>query len=216
MMKMRFTSSFFALAVLLVLLAGCKTGGSNPNGQSSNEDLADLPRSAYNFGKVSFSMADIPGLDPMHRDSVSWGHLLPQTEDNGPIGYYFVNDDRTLSAPQIRMEYINKSLPEMGSPDQIFSWLKSVFINPMQGGELKSEGEKVKTMDGQEVEILEIIRPAFQESDSIARSLKLMAWAYIDHDDRYVALNLTAIDESDYNKGFPMFKDLIRSYKDEK
>lgn len=213
MRSIRYTSFFF---LLLLVLAGCKTGGNGPEDPAGNEDLKDLPRSQYNVGGVSFSFGDVPDLDKVHRDSVGWGHLLPQTEENGPIVYYFVNDKRILSAPHIRVEYIDKKIPRMGTVGEIHDWLKEVFVNPVQGGQIGMEGEMVKTMDGQEVEILQIVRPAFQENDTISRSQKIMTWAYIDHDDRFVAVNLTTIDDTDQAKGMPLFRKLVRSYKDEK
>lgn len=214
MNPMRSISYLSSLVLILFVLAGCKTG-SGSDGQNGNEDLKDLPRSSFNVGGVSFSFGDIPDLAQVHRDSVGWGHLLPQTEQNGPIVYYFVNDIRTLSAPHIRVEYIDKNIPRMGTVPEIHDWLKEVFVNPVQGGQVGSQGGVVKTMDGQEVEILQIIRPAFQENDTIARGNKIMTWAYIDHDDRFVAVNLTTIDDSDQEKGYPMFEQLVRSYRDE-
>lgn len=201
--------------LLLLFLGSCKTGGNTSDGEMGNEELKNLPRSSYNVGGVSFSFADIPDLDVVHRDSVAWGHLIPQTEENGPIVYYFVNDKRILSAPHIRVEYIDRKIPRMGTVADIHGWLQEVFVNPTQGGRVISNGEKVKTMDGQEVEIFQIERPAFMESDTVARSYKVMSWAYIDHDDRFVAVNLTTVDSTDQAKGYPLFENLVRSYRKE-
>lgn len=197
----------FLLIAVSILFAACKT--------SSSSDLAILPRSSYDIQGVSFSLADLPELTKVNRDSVGWAQLLPQTDENAPIVYYFLNDQRTLTAPHIRLEYIDKKLPGMGEVNEIHDWLKSVFVNETQKGELISEGRVLSTMDGQDVSLLEIVRPANTPNDSISLGLKMMAWAYIDHNDRYIACNFSATMEEDYKPGLVAFEKLVRSYKDE-
>jgi len=206
-------SFFSALTLILIttLSLGCNKG---PKDESSS-DLAALSRTSYNMGGVSFSLANLPDLDIVNRDSVSWSHLLPQTEENAPIVYYFATTDRTLSAPHIRLEYIDKKIENMESTDNIFGWLKSAFLNEMQNGKILNEGESIETMDGQQVEILEIHRPGTQVNDSIMRGDKLMAWGYFDQQERFVGINFSATRQDDYDQGIPLFKDLIRSYKAE-
>ncbi len=204
------------LLFFVVMLAAC-TSSQQGEGQDveHNEDLKGLSRSNYDIGKVSFSVAELPGLTQVHRDSVPWTTYLPQTEENAPITYFFMDMKRTLSAPHIRLEYIDKKLDMMGTKESIFGWLKSLYINPEQQGQILEEGSSLTTMDGQEVEILAIKRPIVQVNDSLKRGLKMMAWAYLDHNDRFVAMNFSATDEGEYNEGLPQFKDLVRSYKDE-
>ena len=208
------TLHILAALLLVVGLASCK-GGKQSSESGLNEELAGLPRTAYSTGGVSFSLADIKDMEMVHRDSVGWGHLIPQTEENGPIVYYFTTTLRTLAAPHVRIEYIDKKIDQMGSVESINNWLKSVFINPMQNGTVTNENETLTTMDGQEVGLLEIHRPGGMVNDSVQRGDKFMAWSYVDHEDRFVAFNFTASEQSDYDQGMPLFRDLVRSYKDE-
>ena len=205
------------LLAFAVLFSACNTSksGDSNGGSSYNEDLKNLSRAKFDMGNVSFSVADIPGLTKVNRDSVGWATYLPQTAENAPIVYYFMDMKRTLSAPHVRLEYIDKQLDLMGSTESIFNWLKGLYINPEQQGQIIEEGEKVRTMDGQEVEILAIKRPEVAVNDTLMRGLKLMAWAYVDHNDRYVAMNFSATDQADFEEGMPQFKDLVRSYHDE-
>ena len=203
--------------VLLLSAVACTSSqdGTNGGDVSHNEDLKNLPRTPFDIGKVSFSLAEFPTLTQVHRDSVAWTSYLPQTEENAPITYYFMDMKRTLSAPHIRIEYIDKKLDLMGSTESIFGWLKGLYINPQQNGKVLEEGSTLTTMDGQEVELLAIERPNVTVNDSLSRGLKIMAWAYVDHGDRFVALNFSTTDRNEYEEGLPFFKDLVRSYQDE-
>ena len=206
------------IAIVLLLFAAltnCKGGKQSGSGSGINEELAKLPRTSYSTGGVTFSLADITDLEQVNRDSVQWGHLIPQTEENGPIVYYFSTTIRTLAAPHVRIEYIDKKIDQMGSVESIHSWLKSLFLNEMQNGKVLNENEILTTLDGQEVKVLEIHRPGGIVNDSVQRGDKFMAWSYVDHSDRYVAFNFSATEQDEYDQGMPLFKDLVRSYKDE-
>lgn len=198
-----------ALFLITIFAIGCKGGIKD----SSNSDIASLPRTSYSMGGVAFSLANFVDLDVVNRDSVSWSHLLPQTEENAPIVYYFATTDRSLSAPHIRLEYIDKKIENMESTANIFGWLRTAFLNEYQNGVILNEGEHIETMDGEQVEILEIHRPGNVVNDSITRGDKLMAWGYFDQQERFVGINFSATQQDDYDKGLPLFKDLIRSYK---
>jgi hypothetical protein len=205
------------ISLLLVCLAwfGCGPGDGIDSAQKERiEELSQLPRSSFNKGGVSFSIADLPELKQVHPDSVGWASYMPQTEDNGTIAYYFVKGyDVQLASPQVRIEYINKALPDCGSVEELFNWLKGVFVNEDRQASVLNEGQTIATTDGQIVELLEIRQPDVMVNDSIARSSKSMAYAYIDQGERFVALNFTATKDAEYDEGLPLFKDMILSYK---
>lgn len=200
-----------AVLLLLAMISGCKGGKQTGN----NDELAGLPRTSFSTGGVTFSLANVKDLELMNRDSVDWGHLIPQTEENGPIVYYFTTTIHTLASPHIRIEYIDKKIENMGTVESINGWLKSLFMNDYQQGKILNENETLTTLDGQDVKLLEIHRPSGYVNDSVQRGDKYMAWSYVDHNDRFVAFNFSTTEESDYNDGMPLFKDLVRSYKDE-
>ncbi len=205
------TLSILSVLVLFSLFTSCK-GGKQTGG---NEELAGLPRTSFNTGGVSFSLANIKDMDQVHRDSVDWGYLIPQTEENGPIVYYFTTTLQTLAAPHVRIEYIDKKIDNMGTVESIHGWLKELFMNDVQKGKILSEDQTLTTMDGQEVKLLEIHRPAGFVNDSVQRGDKFMAWSYVDQNDRFVAFNFSTTEQENYDQGMPLFKDLVRSYKEE-
>ncbi|MEM7036433.1 MAG: hypothetical protein AAF570_05580 [Bacteroidota bacterium] len=184
--------------------------------QNSNQDLVGLARTSYNRGGVSFSLANIDGFKMSHPDSVPWANYMPDTDGNGQIHYFFrIGHKVELSSPQVRVEYIAKDMPSCGSLDELQGWLKQSFVNDERKCQVISTGGTVKTMDGQDIEIFEIHCPQYHVNDSLTRSEKTMAWAYVDHDTRYVGFSYSAVNPSDYDEALPLFKDLVRSYKDE-
>ncbi|MEM1000155.1 MAG: hypothetical protein AAGN35_24080 [Bacteroidota bacterium] len=206
--------------LLLTLGLGWLGCGSSDGIDSSQkeriEELGQLPRTTFNQGGVSFSIAELPELKMVHPDSVGWASYMAQTEDNGTIGYYFIKGyDLQLASPQIRIEYINKALPDCGSVEELFNWLKGVFVNDERQATVLNEGQTIATTDGQIVELLELRQPQLSLNDSLARSSKTMAYAYIDQGERFVALNFTATEDDAYDEGLPLFKDMILSYRKE-
>lgn len=206
---------FFGFWFLVLAIAAC-SGSGNSAEVDNHEDLKDLPRTSYNKGGVSFSLANVAGIYPVHRDSVGWATYMVETDGNGQVIYYFMDEEKVeMSAAQIRVEYIAKSLPNCSTEDSLFNWLKQIFLAPDRQGQVISDGSTVRTMDGQDIELLEIHTPETQIGDSLVRSSKTMAWAYVDHDTRFVAFNFSANDQDKYDRGMKHFRDLVRSYKDE-
>jgi hypothetical protein len=196
--------SLFALSVLV--LAACKTA-------INNDDIINLPREDYDKGGVRFSLAKIDGFKRVLPDSVGWASYMPQTEENGQIAYLFLTGHEIeLASPQVRVEYIAKSLPNCGTEQQLMDWVKTMFVNPERNGTVIG-GDPLKTLDDQDVQVLEIVTPAQAINDSTLRSGKRMAWAYVDGGERYIAFNFTSTDSAEYVRGIPMFRQLVRSTK---
>ena len=212
--RIAYLTPVLLLFSLVLLLSACKPK-QGTTGKTETTDFSQYSSSKFDFGQVSFSLADFPELTKVHRDSVAWTSYVAQTREYGPIVYYFTEEVGGLSSPHIQVHYIAKSMEGMETIDNVHAWLKETFVNPQAHGELIMEDEFVQTQDGREVELIGIRRNEFAQNDSITMGLKLMAWGYIDHGDRFVALNFTATDTSDYNQGFPQFTDLIRSYRQE-
>ena len=214
---MRTTASILSMIFLLLIATGCGPDDGIDSAQKARHgELSKLPRAHYNRGGVKFSVAALPDLKAVQYDSVGWASYMPQTEENGQVIYYFFRGyDMKLGSPQIRIEYIAKSLPNCGTVEELFTWVKSVFVNEERNAKIITEGTTLAAMDGQITELLEIRQPETMTSDSVMRGTKSMAYAYIDQGERFVALNFTAVEDEDYAAGLPIFKDLILSYRKE-
>lgn len=198
---------------LVVTFAACDGGGLSAEEKARVQSLEGLPRVDYAKGGVAFSLGQVEGLRPTHRDSVPWASYLAENDSNGQVAYYFFPGYAVeLGSPQIRIEYMHKGLKGCGSVDSLFSWLKGLFIEP-RAGKVRSEAP-IGTLDGQEIMVLEIETPPYISPDSTQYAPKWMAWAYADHGDRFVGFSFTATDADGYKQGIEPFKDLVRSYRD--
>lgn len=208
---------YTAALFIAVQMVSCKpAGGIDADERARVEALQGLPRTNYARGGVDFSLAEIEGMRATHRDSVPWASYMQETDGNGQLGYYFFPGyARDLASPQVRVEYMAKSLPGCSTVDSLFTWLKSLYVGNERNGNVVGE-TPVGTLDGQEIRILEIEIPEYAMNDSTRYSEKHMAWGYADNGERFVGFSYSAVGKDDYKQGFPMFKDLIRSYKDDK
>lgn len=196
------------IAVSALSLPGCKS-------KVSNEDIINLPRQSYNRGGVSFSLAKVDEFKELAPDSVGWSGYMQPTEENGQLTYLFLKGhDIQLGSPHVRVEYIAKSLPNCNTVEELQTWLKGIFLTPERQGRLV-ESPSLTTLDGQEVEVLEIYTPNVNVSDSVSRAEKRMAWAYVEDGDRWVAFNFSSIDSSEYFRGLDLFRKVVRSFKNE-
>lgn len=217
LISMRNLFVYFASIFFLIYFAACQpSGGISADESERVAVLANLPRMEYNHGGVAFSLAEIEGLKQVNKDSVPWASYMQESEDNGQMGYYFFPGfSRDLSSPQIRVEYMAKSLKGCSTEDSLFGWLKGLYLGPERKGVLASEAP-VGTLDGDPVTILEITIPKYVVNDSSEYSPKWMAWAYAENGDRFVGFSYTTVSADDYKQGLPLFKDLVRSYKHNK
>lgn len=211
----------YILALAALVFQACKTPaqkeGKIPDRSVDAATLARLPRSTFDRGGVKFSLANLDGLFRVPKDSVGWSVQLPESNDNGQIVYYFLQGETIeMGSPHVRIEYISRALPGCSTSDSLFNWLENMYINPERQGKLMYNGDNVETLDNQTVRVLEIFIPQYTRvEDSSLLSGKYMAWAYVEHQDRFVAMNLTTTEKAKYSASLPMFKDLIRSYRKE-
>jgi hypothetical protein len=211
---MRILGYTTALLILVLNLAACNTGGISSDEQARVDSLATLARKDYARGGVAFSLGQIDGLKPVNKDSVPWAMYMVETDSNGQLGYYFYPGyPIELAAPQIRLEYMHRGLRGCSEADSLFKWLKGIYLSPERQGKVLAE-DKVGTLDGQAVTVLEIETPSFKVDDSTSHSGKSMAWAYLEHGDRLVGFSYSAVTRDDYRQGIAQFKNLVRSYKD--
>lgn len=198
---------------LLIAASALQLPGCTP--KVSNADIEGLPRQSYNRGGVSFSLAKVDEFKELAPDSVGWSGFMQQTEENGQLTYLFLKGhDIQLGSPHVRVEYIAKSLPNCNTVEEMQTWLKGIFVTPERQGKLV-ESPSLTTLDGQEVEVLEIYTPSVSVSDTVARAEKRMAWAYVEDGDRWVAFNFSAIDSAEYFRGLDLFRKVVRSFKNE-
>lgn len=201
-----------ALLLIVVLIAACN-GGVGADEKAKVAAIAELPRMDYSRGGVNFSLAQFEGLRQVHKDSVAWAQYMVETEENGQLGYYFYPGfAHDLSSPQIRVEYMSKSLPGCSTVDSLFTWLKSLYVGNERNGSVVGE-EQVATVGGDPIKVLEIAIPTYVVDDTTQYSEKHMAWAYADQGSRFVGFSYSATTKDDYKQGVDLFKDLVRSYK---
>jgi len=195
-------------AFVALIFSGCQS-------QVDNSDIASLPRISLSEAGTSFSLADIDGLKFVNADSVPWAGYMQETPENGQIAYFFVKGhDIQLASPHVRLEYISKSLPNCESEEALIEWIKSYFVTPERKGKVIGEGE-IQTLDAKTVKITEIAVPNQQVDDSLTRSRKYMAWAYVEDGNQFVGFNFTSVDSASYGQEFGKFQQLVRSFKAE-
>lgn len=207
---------FWVIALfVLTMVAACKPAAPEVSAEDAARlaEIEKLPRVGYNKAGVSITLAEFEGLKPMSRDSVPWASIMQESEDNGQIIYFFYPGyEISLGSPQIRIEYMSRSLKGCSHPDSVLNWLKGLYINPDQNGSIIGENQ-VQTLDGKAVTLLEILRPETRYEDSLLYVEKRMAWAYAELPNHLIGFSYTALGADDYNQNFPLFKDIIRSYK---
>ena len=176
-------------------------------------EIEKLPRVGYNKSGVSLTLAELEGLKPMSRDSVPWSSMMLESPDNGQLIYFFYPGYAIeLGSPQIRVEFMSRSLKGCSSPDSVLIWLKGLFVNPDQNGKIIGENP-IHTIGGEKMTFLEILRPENLYEDSVLYAAKRMACAYAEQKNHLIGFSFTALTEDDYNQNLPLFKDLVRSYK---
>ena len=212
---MRNTGYWFIALFLLVMVAACKQEAPAISAEDAAhlKEIEGLPRVGYNKGGASFTLAEFEGLKPVSRDSVPWANMMIETEDNGQVIYFFFPGYAIdLGSPQIRVEFMSRSLKGCSSADSIMIWLKGLFVNPDQNGTIIGENE-LDCVDGGKLTLLEILRPERIIEDSLLFTEKRMAWAYAEQKEHIIGFSFTALNEDDYNQNMALFRDLIRSYK---
>lgn len=211
---------YILLSAAFVLQA-CKTPTNSeakiPDRSVDEVTLGKLPRATFDRGQVHFSLANLDGLYRVPKDSIPWSYQLQETPDNGQIVYYFLQGTPIeMGSPHIRVEYISRNLPGCSTADSLFDWLKGMYVEGERKGKMLDNGKTVTTADNQSVDVLEIFIPQFTRvEDSATLAGKYMAWAYVPHNERFVAVNLTTTEKTKYEICLPLFKDLIRSYRKE-
>ena len=204
---------YTATLFLFVQMAACNSGGISADERERVAALENLPRMDYQSGGVAFSLGQIEGMKQVHKDSVPWAQYIMESEDNGQLGYYFFPGyARELAAPQVRLEYMSKSLKGCSSVDSLFIWLKGLYIKTDRKGTIANE-ELLGTLGGDEIKVLEIETPKYVVDDSVSYSEKYMAWAYADLGPQFVGFSYSAVTKDDYKQGLPLFKDLVRSFR---
>lgn len=207
MNKMR--SFFFSLAILLLFL-GC----TSKNASRSRKKAMVQHHLLAPGGDFSLR---VPGeMQRFGADSVPWAGAMPQSKDNAVIVYFFEEGASVaLASPQIRVEYLRKAMEGVGSAENLFAWLKGVFIGGDYQGELVSEGESVTTKAGKQVSILEIKTPTTDHPSGSGpkRTGKHMIWAYLDQGDFLIGFAGTALDQEAYKVLRKKFLALVASYE---
>lgn len=197
------------IALLAVMLAGCKQAPSVPDG----------PRTNVERGPAPFSVAEISGLVAFAPDSVSWNQYIPTNANTGPLLYLMKpGTDMSMSEPHIRMDYVSKTAPNSATVNEIFTWLINWYNSEGRTSQVVNDKEEITTADGEEVRILEImkaehINTTIGEGSKV--SAKRVAYAYLDNGNGYwIGASLTVSgDLSDYDSMMESFRQLVASFR---
>jgi hypothetical protein len=212
---MRTHLSLLAL-IIAIGLSAC-TPGKNRGGKSDDLSKAG-PVQHFTSPGGDFSLAPPASLRRMGHDSVPWSSAIPQTDENGVVAYFFGGAKTiALASPHLRVEYLSRSMDGAGSPEDLFSWLKGLFMGENYGGSLVSEGKTLTTGDGKPVPYLEISIPAKPDPNhpETTRSGKSMIWAYIPLGEDYLlGVNGTAVFPEDYRDLKKAFVTTIQSFRE--
>ena len=197
------TQIYIVGVIMLALLAACGSGKVSDS----------RTRHEFMQGPVKFSLREVEGLSMYPADSVPWVNTkLMNTADGGVIAYYFVDGmEASLRAPNIRLEYFSKKLPNCSTPDSVIWGIKEQLKG--RGAIVTEENKKIKTYSGKKAFTLEVDAPPFQV-DSLLYDRRSLYWAYIDQGEYYLGLHLAAVERGKYDQVLPMFKELVKTYEE--
>lgn len=186
---------------LLIALLGFGLTACTGN-RSARKAHKPGPKQTFVSEGGNFSLRPPAEMRRLGSDSVPWAATIPTSNENGVVVYFFAEKTSVaLASPHIRVEYLSRSIRGAETSEQLFTWLKGLFLNEDQKGKLLSEGKTITTADGQEVPYLEIAIPqSFAPDDpTVLRSAKHMIWAYVPaKDGHFIGFNATTVDPATY------------------
>ncbi|MEM7037315.1 MAG: hypothetical protein AAF570_10070 [Bacteroidota bacterium] len=206
-----------------LMLAAC-------TGQRKSKTKEDARPHHFTAVDKQFSFHVPATLQRFGWDSVPWAATMPKGDQNGVVVYFFLEGERVmLSAPQIRVEYVAKSMPGAETREQLFNWLKSVFVNSNREGRVMDETTELDVA-GEKVRLLEIHTPELTMSNSNSdddgaeshdsddgedrpvRAEKQMLWAFLSHGEYWIGLACSATNPAKFEALRPHFHALVRSF----
>jgi hypothetical protein len=198
----------FTLAAILAVV-GCKRSPALPEG----------PQTTVKHGPVGFTIGEIPELNAYNPDSIAWNQYVSSSEMSGPVLYLMKSgSDMSMAAPHIRLDYVSKSAPNSATVNEIFTWLINWYNSEGRVSEVVNDKEMITTADGQEVRLLEILKPEHVNTNTgngNSVAAKRVAYAYIDNGDAYwIGICLTVSNDlRDYDSMLEKFRLLIASFE---
>lgn len=207
--------SLFALLVAVSLTA-CTPG--KKRGRVTGDMTKQGAKQRLTSPAGDFTLRPPNEMRRMGRDSVPWSSAIPQSNDNGVVVYFFGQGASiALASPHLRIEYISRSMEGTASAEELFAWLKGLFVGENYQGEVVSEGKTITTDNGKEVPWLEISIPETADPvrEGLTRSAKSMLWAYIPLGEEYlIGVNATAVFPEDYRELKKAFFTTVKSFSE--
>lgn len=163
---------------------------------------------------MKFRLTHEKPMMPATNNNVPWLDAERYSEDNGIFLSYIHNSkELSLRSPNYRVEYINKRLPFCSSIDSIYIWLDGVFLDNVTGAKTMDSPGEIKTRSGATAITKAYYIPKHTGNRGEVDQ-KYTAYAYLDYDDYYyVAFNLSAISEPEFEQLEENFFKLVASFE---
>ena len=202
--------SMLAIAVFAVM--GC------PRTPPSAGDAGQ--RHLVERGPVKFSLGKVDGLQYLIPDSVDWVAAYTVTDSiTGPaLLLYKPGLETDMKAPHIRLDYVSKQAHMSSNVKDIFDWLKAWYMSDGRSSQVVNEQERITTVDGQEVQLLEIFKPEHLSSTGsspVKVAAKHVAYAYMDNGNGFwIGTSLSVVGEqSEYDWWMERFRQVVKTYQ---
>jgi hypothetical protein len=208
-------------SIFLALIAAISISACTPSkklGRVTGDMTKEGSKQNLSSPAGDFTLRPPNEMRRMGQDSVPWSSAIPQSKDNGVVVYFFGQGASiALASPHLRIEYISTSMSGAGNSEELFEWLKGMFVGDNYQGEVVSEGKTITTADGKAVPWLEIAIPETKDPtrEELTRSAKSMLWAYIPLGDNYlIGINATAVFPEDYRELKKAFFTTVGSFRE--
>lgn len=192
-MKLKLT--ILSVTVLLLLsIGGC-------------ESAEVFDRKTYKVDEEWFSIREYPEWTELGIDNLPWGQAFKDMNPKrqGFITSYFRDTvGLSLRNSNIRIEYFSKKLPNCSNNDSVSMYIEKIMTQKYGGLQTFRDTALFKTMDERNV--------AWVEAVSSLNGI-WFAWAYIPLDNYYLAMNLSAFSENDFQIMKGKFRNMAESFQ---
>ena len=148
-------------------------------------------------------------LRPLVPERTPWFKGVNPNESQGIfLSYVLAGRRLMLSEPNIRIDYINKSVPNYSSVDSAFYGVEAFFM-PHPSSQVIKPRTTYTTDQGKDFSVMEILAVR----DTIY-SPKYQAFAYMDYNDDYLlSIHLTALDMYEFKDALAPYYRLLNGIK---
>jgi hypothetical protein len=184
------------LLLLMIALSGC-------------EPVETFERNTYQVNENWFSLRAYPEWTELGVEDIPWGKAFKDMDPNrqGFIAYYFRDTiGLSLRNSNIRVEYFSRNLPNCSNNDSVSMYMEKIMTQKYGGLKTFRDTAAFKTQDDKNV--------AWVEAVSSLNGI-WFAWAYIPLENYYLAMNLSAFSENDFQLMKEKFRNMAASFQEE-